>query len=98
MSLTASLGTYGSRSPLFYRQASVAGRKNGGLMGARAKTRRLFAFVLWAQQQPCLPPAKSISARFGVSMPVAYRWRELYADLTNQPIPCLGTGRRVKGA
>lgn len=94
--LTASLGTHGKRSPLFYRRASVTGRKNGGVMGPRAKTRRLFAFVLWAQQQPSLPSAQRIAERFEVSLPVAYRWRELYADLTGQPIPCMGTGRRAK--
>ncbi len=95
--LTPSLGTYGKRSPLFYRRATVTGRKNGGVMGEPAKTRRLFAFVLWAQQQDGLPSAKSISDQFQVSIPVAYRWRELYADLTDQPIPCMGTGRRARG-
>lgn len=95
--LTPSLGTYGKRSPLFYRRASVTGRKNGGVMGPRAKTRRLFAFVLWAQQQDGLPEAAAIMAQFQVSRPVAYRWRELYADLTDQPIPCMGTGRRARG-
>lgn len=94
--LAPSLGTATAKQPRFYRDATRHGFKNGGLMDARSKTRRLFEFVLWAQQQPSLPAAQLIAKRFEVSLPVAYRWRELYADLTGQPIPCMGAGRRAK--
>jgi hypothetical protein len=94
--LAPSLGTTTAKEPRFYRAPARRGFKNGGLMGEPAKTRRLFEFVLWAQQQPGLPTAKAVADRFSVSLPVAYRWRELYADLTGQPIPCMGTGRRAK--
>lgn len=92
--LTPMLGARKVRKARFFREPATDGFKNGGLMGARSKTRRLFEFVLWAQQQQDLPSAKQIAARFGISLPVAYRWRELYAELTGQEIPCMGTGRR----
>lgn len=94
--MKASLGMPVAKEPRFYRDPATSGFKNGGIMGERAKTRRLFAFALWAHQQPSLPAAKTIAEQFQVSLPVAYRWRELYADLTGQKIPCMAPGRRAK--